>query len=368
MLLSHLKRFTVRISQCIRRASSLLGNRLAGSRRLNSWFYPNIDIESITGEDRPEIDQTAEEYRHFNEHYFADVHEQERMLADKQRMAFYHEAISRHIKQGDRVIDLGTGTGILAAFASRQGAKQVYAVDHSSIIDHAMVLAAENGIENVDFEEVHSTEFYLDDKVDVILHEQIGDYLFDERMVPNICDLRDRLLKPDGIILPSQFELYCEPMTLHDDRRVPYMWELSDVHGFDFSSMKASPPENPDYYRLVSCDLSLVKHFLGHPVPLVEVDLHTVTNNSLPLSVSFNRTVIKPGSIDGLVIYMKAKVDEDLVLSSSPIDPERASHWGYRILRLDQSYAEVGDQLNITLTVKDWPDTDSWEWTCEKVN
>ena len=76
------------------------------------------------------------------------------MLADEQRMAFYHNAINRHIKPGDRVIDLGTGTGILAAFASRQGAAQVYAVDHSSIIEHARELAAENGIENVDFEDV----------------------------------------------------------------------------------------------------------------------------------------------------------------------------------------------------------------------
>ena len=48
--------------------------------------------------------------------FFSDLHTQERMLADKQRMAFYHEAIERKIKTGDRVIDLGTGTGILAAF------------------------------------------------------------------------------------------------------------------------------------------------------------------------------------------------------------------------------------------------------------
>ena len=58
--------------------------------------------------------------------------------------------------------------------------------------------------------------------------------MFDEAMVPNVCDLRDRLLKPGGLILPSQFELFCEPMTLHDDRRVPFIWELNDEHGFDF--------------------------------------------------------------------------------------------------------------------------------------
>jgi len=353
MAASSIQRITVSFSQRVRTACSLLGKRLSNSPRLSAWFYPPKVIET-----------PAEKYRQFNEDYFADLHAQERMLADEPRMNFYDKAIARHIKEGDRVIDLGTGTGILAAFASRQGASQVYAVDHSSIIEHAMMLAAENGIENVDFEDVHSSKFYLDEKVDVILHEQIGDFLFDEAMVPNVCDLRDRLLKPGGLILPSQFELYCEPMTLHDERRTPYIWELTDVHGFDFSSMERSRPQDQEYYRMVSCDLGVVKHLLGRPSPIVEVDLHTVTESSMPLSVTLTRKVTKAGILDGLVIYMKAKVDDDLVLSSSPVDPGRAPHWGYRILRLDQSHVEVGDELEVTLTVDDWADPETWDWSC----
>ncbi len=352
---SSIQRLTVSFSQSIRGGCARLGKWLSGSPRLKAWFYPPVVIKT-----------SAEQYREYNEECFANLHEQERMLADEQRMSFYHEAIKRKIKPGDRVIDLGTGTGILAAFASRQGAAQVYAVDHSSIIDHARVLAAVNGIENVDFEDVHSTKLYLEEPVDVILHEQIGDWLFDEAMVPNVCDLRDRLLKPGGLILPSEFELFCEPMTLHDDRRVPYIWELTDVHGFDFSSMESSRPDDADYHNLVSCDLGVVKHFLGEPSPVVEVDLHTITESTLPLSVTFVRKVTKPGLLDGLVVFMKAKVDDDLVLSSSPLDPNRAPHWGFRILRLDQSYAEMGDELEVTLTVDDWSDPDTWRWICEK--
>jgi len=353
MGLSFMQRFTVSLSQVVRRGAASLGSKLRGSTRLRDWFYP------------PEkIDTPAEKYRRFNEDYFSDLHTQERMLADEPRMKFYHEAITRHVKAGDRVIDLGTGTGILAAFASRQDAEQVYAVDHSSIIEHAKQLAAENGIENVDFEDVHSSKLYLDEPVDVIVHEQMGDFLFDEAMIPNVCDLRDRLLKPDGLILPSQFELFCEPITLHDDRRVPYIWELTDVYGFDFSSMERSRPQDLEYYRLVSCDLRVVKHFLSRPSPILKVDLHTVVESKLPLAVKFSRKVIEAGMLDGLVIYMKAKVDDDLVLSSSPLDPGRAPHWGYRILRLDQSYVDVGAELEVTLTVEDWSDPDTWEWNC----
>lgn len=355
MSLSPIQRFTVSGSQRVRHGCKQFGKWLSGSERLKAWFYPPAEIRT-----------PAEKYREFNENCFADIHEQERMLADEPRMAFYHEAISRKIKPGDRVIDLGTGTGILAAFASRQGAAQVYAVDHSSIIEHAKELAAENGIENVDFEDVHSSKLYLDEPVDVIVHEQIGDFLFDEAMVPNVCDLRDRLLKPGGLILPSQFELFCEPMTLHDDRRVPFIWELTDVYGFDFSSMERSCPTEPEYHKLVSCDPGVVKHFLGKPTPLVEVDLHTINESTVPLSVTFTRKVTTAGMLDGLVVYMKAKVDDDLVLSSSPLDPGRAPHWGFRILRLDQVRTEIGDELEVTLTVEDWADPSTWQWICEK--
>ena len=138
------------------------------------------------------------------------------------------------------------------------------------------------------------------------------------------------------------------------------------MHGFDYSSLERSRPQNPEYYRLVSCDLGLVKHFLGEPAPVVEVDLHTITESMLPLSVKFTRKVKHAGLVDGLVVFMKAKVDDDLVLSSSPLDPGRAPHWGFRILRLDQSHAEIGDELEVTLTVKDWTETNTWMWACEK--
>ncbi|MDB4652987.1 50S ribosomal protein L11 methyltransferase [Akkermansiaceae bacterium] len=350
---SPIQKYMVSLSGRVRGKCCLLGRWLRDSPRLRDWFYPPEKVVT-----------PAEKYREVNENYFSDFHTQERMLADQQRMAFYHAAINRKIRPGDRVIDLGTGTGILAAFASRAGAGHVYAVDHSSIIDHARMLAAENGIENVNFEDVHSTKLYLEEKVDVILHEQIGDFLFDEAMVPNVCDLRDRLLKPGGLILPSQFEFYCEPMTMHDDRREPYIWELDDVYGFDFSSMEGSRPYDAEYNGLVSCDLGVVKHFLGKAEPVVKVDLSTITDSSLPLTLSFKRKVVNPGILDGLVVFMKAKVDDDLELSSSPLDPKRAPHWGFRILRLDQVRTEAGDELEVTLSVKDWADPETWRWAC----
>ena len=293
---------------------------------------------------------------------FAGFHEQERMLADRRRMDFYHAAIARHIQPGDRVIDLGTGTGILAALAARRGAAHVYAIDHSEILAHAKTLAAANRIENVEFVATHSTAFSTDESVDVILHEQMGDCLFDESMVANVTELRDRVLKPGGLILPSVFEFYCEPIKVKDRRVVPFIWELN-VHGYDYSSLERQRPQDPGYYHLVSTDPDLIEHFLAEPEPALRIDLQTLQEADLPGEITFVRTVVNAGRMDGLAVYFRARVDQDLTLSSNPLDPARAPHWGYRILRTERDEFAVGDEIEIRLMAGRWPELDSWRWS-----
>jgi protein arginine N-methyltransferase 1 len=347
---SLLQRSSIGLFSALRRGLGRTRRWISARPRLAAWIFPEDDG---TPESR---------YREFNGWYFANFYEQEKMLADRPRMAFYHAAIARHIHPGDRVIDLGTGTGILAAFAARRGAAQVYAVDHSEILRHAKTLAAANGIQNVEFIATHSAEFTTEEPVDVILHEQMGDCLFDEAMVANVCDLRDRLLKPGGRILPSCFDLFSEPIKLGDARHVPFIWELN-VHGYDYSSLGRQRPQEPDYYHLRSSDPTFVEHFLGEPQPVLSFDLHTIKEADLPSELTFSRTVVNAGRLDGLAVYFRARVDGDLSLSSAPKDPGRAPHWGFRILRLDRSDYAVGDVIDVRLTVGRWTDLDSWRWS-----
>lgn len=350
MLFNFLQRYSVGLCSMGRRVMGRGRTWLRARPALAAWIFPADD-------DSPEA-----RFREFNGWYFANFHEQEKMLADRPRMNFYHAAIARHIQPGDRVIDLGTGTGILAAFAARRGAAHVYAVDHSEILRHAKTLAVENSIQNVEFIALHSSKLETTEKVDVILHEQMGDCLFDEAMVANVCDLRDRLLKPGGLILPSCFDLYCEPVKLSDTRHVPFIWEL-EVHGFDYSSLGRHRPQEPGYYHLRSCDPNYVEHFLGEPEPVLSVDLHTVQESEVPLELNFTRTVVNAGRLDGYAVYFRARVDADLSLSSGPHDAKRAPHWGYRILRTDRDDFAVGDVIEIRLKAGRWPELDTWRWS-----
>jgi protein arginine N-methyltransferase 1 len=350
MFFRSLQRLSVSVFSALRRELSRCGKWIRTRPKLASWIYR----EGGTG-------TTDAAYREFNGWYFSQFSEQEKMLADRPRMDFYHTAIARHIRPGDRVIDLGTGTGILAAFAARQGAAQVYAIDHSEILKHARRLAVENHIPNVDFISTHSRDFATDERVDVILHEQMGDFLFDEAMVANVVDLRDRLLKPGGLILPALFELYCEPVKVHDTRRIPFIWELN-VHGYDYACLERNRPQDPPYYWHNSCDLGVVEHFLGVPEPALMIDLQTLRESDLPNQIRMSRQVVKEGRMDGFAVFFRTRVDGDLLLSSSPLDAGRAPHWGFRILRIEAESFAKGDVVELTLTVDHWADPETWRW------
>ena len=64
---------------------------------------------------------------------------------DRNRTLKYKYAISRAVQPGDIFMDFGSGTGILSFFALQAGARHVYAIDETSIVEYAQKLAVENG-------------------------------------------------------------------------------------------------------------------------------------------------------------------------------------------------------------------------------
>jgi 16S rRNA G966 N2-methylase RsmD len=83
------------------------------------------------------------------EYYFkryGDLELQRRMVADRPRTDAFAAAIREVVRPTDVVLDVGTGTGILAMLAARAGARKVYAVDQSDIAD----AAARGGLQSLE--------------------------------------------------------------------------------------------------------------------------------------------------------------------------------------------------------------------------
>jgi protein arginine N-methyltransferase 1 len=64
---------------------------------------------------------------------WADPVEHARMLHDHARTDSFLAAVASVVRLGDVVLDIGTGSGVLAVAAARAGARRVYAIEASDI-------------------------------------------------------------------------------------------------------------------------------------------------------------------------------------------------------------------------------------------
>jgi predicted RNA methylase len=73
---------------------------------------------------------------------------QKDMLEDHKRTGAYHQAIlnNRPCFEGKVVLDVGTGSGILAIFAAQAGAKKVYAVEATNMAKVAKRIVEANQV------------------------------------------------------------------------------------------------------------------------------------------------------------------------------------------------------------------------------
>ncbi len=300
-------------------------------------------------------------YDLMNETNFAGLAEHEEMLSDSVRVDAYHRGIRRNVQAGDVVVDLGTGTGLLAFMASRAGAKKVYAVEHSDFIDVAREIARHNGFTNIEFVKANSREFRPPEKVDVVLHEQMGDELFNENLLQNLLDVRDRFLRPHGRILPAKFRLFVEPVTMHESRRVRRFWNIDLPDGIDLAPMRESPIiARYDTGRNEQTWLTrgAVAATVAAPKPILEFDLDTLESvDALATDFVIERTASADMIVDGTCIWFEAVFDDDIVLSTSPLGP--VTSWGNRMYRLDQEIAK-GEQLRLNVHMGRLVDPDTW--------
>lgn len=301
-------------------------------------------------------------YDDMNETNFAGLAEHEEMLSDSVRVDAYHRGIHRTVRPGDVVLDLGTGTGLLAFMASKAGAKKVYAVEHSDFIQIAREIAQLNGFTNIEFVQANSREFMPPEPIDVVVHEQIGDELFNENMLQNVLDLRDRVLRPGGRILPARFRLYAEPVSFHESMRVRRFWNIDLPDGIDLGGMEHSPVasrfdtgRNEQFWTRPGSVASTV----GDPRPILEFDLHTLESlDSLATDYLIERTAAADAVVDGCCIWFEAEFDDDTILSSSPLAP--LTSWGNRIYRLDRVIA-AGERLRLNLRMGRIFEPSTWQ-------
>ncbi len=130
-----------------------------------------------------------------------------RMLADRTRSEAYRRAIQRAVRPGDHVVEVGTGTGILAVWAAMAGAR-VTAIERYPVIKIAAELAQANGVAHrIKLVRGRADLVNLDEPGDLLITELVGNRILNEGLLETTLDARSRLLRPGARLLPAALEI-----------------------------------------------------------------------------------------------------------------------------------------------------------------
>lgn len=276
------------------------------------------------------------------------------LLNDRDRMEAYRQAVFKVVQPGHTVLDVGTGSGIIALFACQAGARRVYAVDRSDIIILAREMAGVNDFaDRIVFLKKEVKQVQLAEQVDVITSELIAKSVLGEDMAELIGWCRDRFLKPEGCILPERVDLRVAPAE-HERIYLEAKPPVSSIYQIDFS-----PFEQLSINKPVSAHVPL-EALLAPEQTAYSYQALTATSSD-----SFEATMIfepeRGARLHGFAGWFSTALAAGVELNNKP---PGTSSWDNLFFPLPQP-VEVEQGMTIELNLRGRSDSqlqDFWIW------
>lgn len=264
------------------------------------------------------------------------------MLRDAPRCEAFREGLEEVIKPGMKVLDVGSGSGLLSLLAARAGAEKVYGFEKSKIIHVARQLVAANGFEDrIELLEGPADELELPEKVDLVVSEFLGGMGIDEDMLAMVLRARDRWLAPGGLMMPHRLFVWIAPgwdERYHESvdlwRRNPYGVDLSLIAELQTKEMTGARNHIRE------------EHLLARPALAWDIDLATFPADEAarPFTASLEFELEKAGRMNGLMGWFEAPLSEKIVLTNRPGAPD--THWGRYVFPLGETQdVEAGTEV-----------------------
>ncbi|XP_043550743.1 histone-arginine methyltransferase CARM1 isoform X1 [Chiloscyllium plagiosum] len=308
------------------------------------------NIERSVFSDRTE-ESSAVQYFQF----YGYLSQQQNMMQDYIRTGTYQRAIlQNHADFKDKVVlDVGCGSGILSFFAVQAGARKVFAVEASTMAQHAELLVKSNNLADRIFiipgkvEEVNIPE-----QVDIIISEPMGYMLFNERMLESYLHAK-KWLKPNGNLFPTLGDVHLAPFT---DEQL-YMeqftkanfWYQPSFHGVDLSALRGAAVD--EYFKQPIVDTFDIRILMAKSVKYTVNFLEAEENDLHRIEIPFKFHMLHSGLVHGLAFWFDvAFIGSQMTvwLSTAPTEP--LTHW-YQVRCLLQSplFTKAGDTLSGTV-------------------
>lgn len=289
------------------------------------------------------------------DHYlkpYGDIELQRRMVSDRLRTDAFAAAIHESVQPGDIVLDVGTGTGILAMFAAKAGARQVYAIDATDIAEVATDLVKSNDLsEQIQVFHGQVGDLQLDQEVDLIISEWLGNAAFVEGMLHAVFNARDRLLTSTGRMLPAEIRVLIAPLDdpILYDTEGPGFWR-ERIHGLDFSTLQEVElaQGRTMQTRVESAAV------LAPGQAILELDLLNASIEDVWAKGQIEFVPVRDGVLNGFCVWFEAKLSRSVTLDTGPHNPE--THWFQTYMPFAPRPVQAGERLEVSIDFSYNPD------------
>jgi protein arginine N-methyltransferase 1 len=238
------------------------------------------------------------------------------MIADHGRTRAYAESLKRLVTPSSVVVDIGTGTGVLALLSGQLGARKVYAIDPSDTIQLGRRVAAENGLDaRIEFIQGVSTDVQLPEKADIIVSDIHGVLPAHERSLFSIMDARDRFLGSPGYVIPLRETLWAaivDAATLH--REIVGVWG-TNVFGVDMTAIRATAMNTWRKSRMAPADL------VTAPACWASLDYADLRSPHVRGDATWE--IGEPCTAHGIAVWFDWDGGGGVTFSNSPLSEER---------------------------------------------
>ena len=277
---------------------------------------------------------------------------QRRMVSDGYRTDAFARAIREVVRPTDVVLDVGTGTGILAMLAARAGARQVFAIEQTDMAEVAADLVSANGLsDKVQILGGQAEDLQLQQQADLIISEWLGTAAFVERMLDDVIAARNNNLAPAGRMLPSNVRVVLAPL---DDPILyngdgPGFWRES-IHGLDFSSLQQLELSQG---RVMPTRLETAA-LLAPGQSMVELDLITADPDDAWAQGQLEFVATRDANLNGFGVWFEAKLSESVLLDTGPHSPE--THWSQTYMSFLPRTVRDGERIGVSFALDHDPD------------
>lgn len=275
-----------------------------------------------------------------------------RMLADRRRIETYCAALERSVRADSVVLDIGSGIGLFALLAAKLGARRVIAVDPNSAISLLSTIAREQGV-SVEVHQARSQDLVLEERADVLVFDVRGALPLYGDSLATIADAVNRLLKPDGILLPEVDALWMVPVSceaLYREKRCPWGQTNLPVNLSSVSHRCLN-----QWYR----EPLRQEYVIAPAKEWVRIDYRRVTSDSLRAACSF--LVEDRAMMHGFFLYAQVQFPFDLEYVCDTPEAVCVSGSAFFPLR-DELSLEAGDTVTCQLEARLVGGEYVWQW------